>query len=182
MGDELTGRLGDIYRDLHSHPELSFQEHRTAGIAAVRDRVLTAIERIVRAEAQASGAAREPLLEPTESAPAVVNDAAAVDRTRGALAAVVGAEMVIDPGPVTGSEDVGVLAAAAGAPVVFWLLGGADPAAFAGASGLRDIARIVGGLPSNHSPLYAPVVDPMIRIGVSALSATAQEWLASRPG
>ena len=150
--------------------------------AAVRDKVLTAIERIVRAEAQASGATREPLVEPTGSAPAVVNDAAAVDRTRGALAAVVGAENVIDPGPVTGSEDVGVLAAAAGAPIVFWLLGGADPAAFAGASGLQDIARIVGGLPSNHSPLYAPVEDPTIRVGVGVLSAAAREWLAGRPG
>ena len=37
--------------------------------AAVRDKVLTAIERIVRAEAQASGATREPLVEPTGSAP-----------------------------------------------------------------------------------------------------------------
>src|SRR6516165_2933987 len=34
MGDELAGRLRDVYRDLHAHPELSFQEHRTAGIAA----------------------------------------------------------------------------------------------------------------------------------------------------
>jgi amidohydrolase len=148
---------------------------------AVRATVLTAIERIVRAEAQASGATREPLMEPTESAPAVVNDAAAVDRTRGALAGVVGAGQVVDPGPVTGSEDVGVLAAAAGAPIVFWLLGGADPAAFAGASGPGGIARIAAGLPSNHSPLYAPVEDPTIRIGVDALSAAAREWLAGTP-
>ena len=146
----------------------------------VRAKVLTAIERIVRAEAQASGAAREPLVEPTESAPAVVNDAAAVDRTRRALAGVVGAARVIDPGPVTGSEDVGVLAAAAGAPLVFWLLGGADPAPFA-AAGHADIARILAGLPSNHSPLYAPAEDPTIRIGVDALSAAAREWLADRP-
>jgi amidohydrolase len=148
---------------------------------AVRAKVLTAIERIVRAEAQASGATREPLVELTESAPAVVNDAAAVDRTRGALASVVGPGRVVDPGPVTGSEDVGVLATAAGAPIVFWLLGGADPAAFAGASGLEDIARIAVGLPSNHSPLYAPVEDPTIRIGVDALSAAAREWLAGTP-
>jgi hypothetical protein len=40
----------------------------------------------------------------------------------------------------------------------------------------------VGGLPSNHSPLYAPVEDPTIRIGVGALSAAAREWLASHPG
>ena len=148
---------------------------------AVRTRVLKAIERIVRAEAQASGAAREPLVEPTESVPALINDAAAVDRMRGALAGVVGADRVIDPGPVAGSEDVGVLATAAGAPIVFWLLGGADPAAFAGASGLRDIAGIVADLPSNHSPLYAPVEDPTIKIGVDTLSAGAREWLAGAP-
>ena len=145
---------------------------------AVRAKVLKAIERIVRAEAQASGATREPQVEQTESAPAVINDAAAVDRTRAALASVVGAERLIDPGPVTGSEDVGVLAAATGAPIVYWLLGGADPAAFAGASGPQDIVRIVAGLPSNHSPLYAPAEDPTIRIGVNALSAASREWLA----
>jgi len=145
---------------------------------AVRAKVLKAIERIVRAEAQASGATKEPQVELTESAPAVINDAAAVDRTRAALASVVGAERLIDPGPITGSEDVGVLAAAAGAPIVFWLLGGADPAAFTGASGPEDIATIVAGLPSNHSPLYAPAEDPTIRIGANALSAATREWLA----
>jgi amidohydrolase len=148
---------------------------------AVRTKVLEAIKRIVHAEAQASGAVKEPQVELTESAPAVVNDAAAVDRTRVALAEVVGAGLVVDPGPVTGSEDVGVLATAAGAPIVYWLLGGADPAAFAGASGFEDVARIVAGLPSNHSPLYAPVEDPTIQIGVAALSAAAREWLAGPP-
>ncbi|MBV1856041.1 amidohydrolase [Catellatospora tritici] len=145
---------------------------------AVRTRVLAAIERIVRAEAQASGAPEEPRIEATESAPAVINDPAAVERTRGALARVVGAERVIDPGPVTGSEDVGVLAAAAGAPLVFWLLGGADPAAFVGASSPQELARVVAGLPSNHSPRYAPVEEPTIGVGVAALSAAARQWLA----
>jgi len=146
----------------------------------VRARVLAAIERIVRAEAQASGATREPLVEVTESAPAVINDADAVARTRDALAGVVGG-LVFDPGLVTASEDVGVLAAAGEAPLVYWLLGGADPGAFAGASGIDEVARIVAGLPSNHSPRYAPVEDPTIGIGVGALTAAARSWLGSRP-
>lgn len=86
---------------------------------AVRDKVLKAIDRIVRAEAQASGATKEPLVEPMTSAPAVTNDPAATERTRGALASVVGPGRVVDPGLVTGSEDVGVLAAGAGAPLVY---------------------------------------------------------------
>jgi amidohydrolase len=32
--DELLAKLADIYRDIHANPELSMQEHRTAGIAA----------------------------------------------------------------------------------------------------------------------------------------------------
>src|ERR1700742_857704 len=34
MDSELLDRLRGVYRDLHAHPELSFAEHRTAGIAA----------------------------------------------------------------------------------------------------------------------------------------------------
>ena len=62
-----------------------------------------------------------------------------------ALESVVGAGRLVDPGPVTGSEDVGVLAAAAGAPLVYWLLGGADPAAFAGAATPSSCWRVVAG-------------------------------------
>ena len=32
--DDLLAELETIYRDLHAHPELSMQEHRTADIAA----------------------------------------------------------------------------------------------------------------------------------------------------
>ena len=94
---------------------------------AVRRRVLDAINRIVHGEATTSGAPRAPEVELTMSFPAVVNDLAAVDRSRPAFAALLGADRVLDPGVVTGSEDVGLLATAAEAPCVFWLLGGGDP-------------------------------------------------------
>jgi hippurate hydrolase len=146
---------------------------------AVRSHLLEAIGRVVRAEAEASRAPRPPVIEVFESAPAVVNDPDAVVRTRGALESVVGPGRVVDPGPVTGSEDVGVIAAAAGAPLVYWLLGGADPAAFAGASTADQVMRVVAGLPSNHSPQFAPVEDPTLRVGVDALVAAATHWLGA---
>lgn len=31
---DLLAKLEEIYKDVHAHPELSMQEHRTAGIAA----------------------------------------------------------------------------------------------------------------------------------------------------
>lgn len=144
---------------------------------SVRNQVLAGIRRIVEAEAVAAGAPRPPDIEAEESSPAVVNDAAAAARTRRALESVVGEGLVVDPGRVTGSEDVGVLADAAGVPLVFWLLGGADPAAFAEATSVDEVRRVVASLPSNHSAEYAPVIDPTIRIGVEALVAAARGWL-----
>jgi amidohydrolase len=143
----------------------------------VRQRTLAAIERIVRAEANASAAQRDPEIELFDSFPALVNDPAAVERTRPALEALVGAGRIVDPGRVTASEDVGRLASAADVPCVFWLLGGSDPAQFAGASSAEQIAARMVELPSNHSPLYAPVIDPTLSTGVSALVAAAQVWL-----
>lgn len=147
----------------------------------VRERALAAVHRMVHAEAQASGAPRSPDIELLEAAPAVVNDVAATERTRPALAAVVGTERVVDPGPVTGSEDVGVLATAAGAPLVFWLLGGSDPAAFADASDVDDTRAAMVTMPSNHSPTYAPVIDPTLRTGVEALVSATRTWLPLAP-
>jgi hippurate hydrolase len=147
----------------------------------VRQHTLAAIERIVRAEANASAAPREPEIELFDSFPALVNDPAALARTRPALEALVGADRVFDPGLVTASEDVGLLASWAGAPCVFWLLGGSDPAQFAGASTAEEISARVAQLPSNHSPLFAPVIEPTLSTGVSALVAAAQIWLDRDP-
>ena len=63
-------------------------------------------------------------------------------------------------------------------PPVYWLLGGADPAAFAGAATAEQLLRVVAGLPSNHSPEFAPVEDPTLRVGVEALVAAATAWLS----
>jgi hippurate hydrolase len=144
---------------------------------AVRDTVMNAIRRIVEGEAVTAGAPRPPEIAHTMSFPSVVNDAEAVRRTAAAFEAEFGAGRVGDPGPVTGSEDVGILADAAGAPCAYWLLGGADPAAYAGASSMSDVEKIVAGLPSNHSPLFAPVIEPTLTTGVTALTRAARAWL-----
>ena len=107
----------------------------------------------------------------------MVNDPAAAARTRAGFEADARRRLVVDPGPVTGSEDVGLLATAAGAPCVYWLLGGADPAAFAGAQSLEDVAEVVRGLPSNHAPDFAPVIDADAAHRGAALVSAARTWL-----
>jgi len=141
----------------------------------VRDRVLAAIERIARGEAVTAGAPRAPDVELAVSFPVVINDEAACARTLPALQSV--SPMIVDPGPVTGSEDVGMFASAAGAPCVYWLLGGADPAGFDGATTIDEIAARSRDVPSNHSPLFAPVIEPTLSTGIGALTAAATIWL-----
>ena len=43
--------------------------------------------------------------------------------------------------------------------------------------GVADMIAAVAEQPSNHSPFYAPVVEPTLRIGVAALVAAARTWL-----
>lgn len=145
----------------------SFDEH-------VRTKVLASIERIVKAEAAASGAPREPEIVFDERFPLTVNEPAATERTAAALRAALGDDRVIDPGVVSGSEDVGILASAAGVPLVYWFLGGADPSLFGDA---LATGRMPDDIPSNHSPYFAPLIDPTLEAGVVALVAAAREWL-----
>jgi amidohydrolase len=144
---------------------------------SVRGRVFDSIRRIVQGEAATSGAPREPEVELIGSFPAVVNDLAAAERARSVFTALLGEARVIDPGVVTGSEDVGLLATAAEAPCAFWLLGGGDPQDFTEARGVAEILEVLGTVPSNHSPLYAPVPRPTIDIGVAALAGATRDWL-----
>ncbi|WP_129788693.1 amidohydrolase [Promicromonospora panici] len=143
---------------------------------AVRARVLRAIHRIVEGEAAAAGAPQPPTVTTRDSFPPVVNDPAETERTRGVFAAHFGTGRVIDPGPVSGSEDVGVLATAANVPIVYWLLGGWDPGAYqaAFAAGTTD-----QDIPSNHSPRFAPVPHPTLETGVEALVVAALDRLAA---
>jgi amidohydrolase len=141
----------------------------------VHDKAREAIDRIIRAEAAASGAVREPEITTTVSFPLLVNDPAACARLTDLFNAGVG--LTLDAGPVTGSEDVGLLATAVGAPCAYWFFGGSDPALFAGVTTVEEARDIVDGLPSNHSPLFAPVIDPTIRTGITALTTAARAWL-----
>ncbi|MDF3284328.1 amidohydrolase [Gordonia sp. N1V] len=142
----------------------------------VRETVLERIRVLAQAETMAAGGRRDPEIRIAESFPALVNDPGACDTVRKAFSHVPGV-MVVDPGVVTGSEDVGHFAHAADAPCAYWLLGGADPALFAGAGSVEEIAAVVAGLPSNHSPQFAPVIQPTLSHGVSALVAAALAWL-----
>jgi len=136
----------------------------------VRRQVLAAIDRIVKGEAMASGATREPSIERYESTDSVYNDPALATRLRAPLEAALGKQNVITAGPEAASEDYSAFVEL-GIPSLYFSLGGADPAKFAEAekTGVR--------LPSNHSPLFTPDVEPSLRTGITAEVAVLRNLL-----
>ncbi|MCI2423712.1 amidohydrolase [Saccharopolyspora sp. K220] len=143
----------------------------------VRERMIGAVERIVRAEALASGAEREPEFERLTDFPVLVNNPEATDRTAAALRKQLGDEQVRQLDPVTGSEDVGIFGTEADVPTCYWFFGGVEPAKYLAAKQAGSLSR---DIPSNHSPFFAPVIEPTLTTGVTAMTAAALEWLAAR--
>lgn len=139
----------------------------------VRTQVLDAIDRIVRAECAASNAPKEPEFESIERAPLTDNDPAVTERVTDSFTAVFGERVIAAP-RIMGSEDFSDLANGVGAPYTFWLFGGADPALFADAKP----GELPAGVPSNHSPKYAPLIQPTVDTGTTALLTAALTWLA----
>jgi hippurate hydrolase len=136
----------------------------------VRKQVLEAITRISNAEAQAAGAPRAPLIESYETTDAVYNDPALTQRLRGVLEGTLGKDNVVTQGPITASEDFSVFVEQ-GIPGFYLSLGGADPQKF-------EQARAAGThLPSNHSPLFAPDVDPALHTAITAEVAMLRDFL-----
>jgi hippurate hydrolase len=141
--------------------------------AGVRARVLAAIERIVNAEAAASGAPRPPEITTLDSYPLNVNDRDASKRLVDAFRAHFGAERVRETGPAPASEDFGSFGTDWHSPSVFWFVGGTDPEVYARA---REANRLQE-LPVNHSPKFAPVLHPTLRMGVETLLVATRTWL-----
>src|SRR4030088_2467769 len=139
--------------------------------AEVRKQVLVAITRIVRAEAAAAGAPREPSIERYEGADAVYNDPALAQRLRGILESALGKDDVVIEEPITASEDFSDFIEQ-GIPGFYFDLGGADPGKYAQAKAAGE------NLPSNHSSLFAPDVDPALRTAITAEVAVLRNLLS----
>ncbi|WP_242392456.1 M20 family metallopeptidase [Anaeromyxobacter oryzisoli] len=141
----------------------------------VRARVLAAIERIVNAEAAASGAPRPPEITPLDRYRSVRNDPEATRRVVESFDRSFPPERVREVEPTSASEDFGCFGAEWHVPSVFWFVGGTDPEAYRKA----QAAGRMGDLPTNHNPRFAPVLHPTLRAGVEAATAAAMAWLAT---
>ena len=136
----------------------------------IRKQILAAIARITKAEAEAGGAPREPLIEHYEATDSVYNDPALAQRLRVPLEAALGNKNVITTEAITPSEDYAFFIEQ-GVPSLYFSLGGADPEKYAEAKAAGVM------LPSNHSPLFAPDADPALHTGITAEVAVLRNLL-----
>jgi hippurate hydrolase len=141
----------------------------------VRQQVLAAIARITRAEAEAANAPRPPSIDRYEGTDLVYNDPALAQRLREVLESALGKENVVTAEPITGSEDFSYFVEQ-GIPGFYFSLGGADPEKFAQAKAAGTM------LPSNHSPLFAPDVDPALHTGIAAEVSVLRNLLNGTAG
>ena len=139
-----------------------------------RERVLAAIRRIVRAECEASGAPKPPLIEPTSSFPVTLNDERLTETLSQTFQMFFESSYNNDIPRANGSEDFGVLGTAIGKPCSFWLVGGTDPELWDEAMRKGTVAEDV---PVNHSPFFAPVMQPTLKVGTTALVVAAMTFL-----
>jgi len=139
----------------------------------VRRQILAAIARISKAEADAAAVQREPLIEHLGSTNALYNDPALAQRLKITLEGALGKDNVETGEALMASEDYAYFVEQ-GIPSFYFFLGGADPQKYSEAKNTGT------QLPSNHSPLFAPDVDPALRTGISAEVAVLRDLLRSQ--
>jgi amidohydrolase len=143
-----------------------------------RTKVLAAIQRIVKAECEASSATKEPLWESTSSFPFTNNDKETTETLSEAFFNAFGDKFDPEAAPLGGSEDFPILATEApnksggkGVPYCYWTFGGVDSEKW------KDSVENGTDIPINHSAYFAPVIQPTMATGVDAMVVAALTFL-----
>jgi amidohydrolase len=135
---------------------------------AVRQTIIEGVRRTAKGVAIAAGVPddRMPIVTVLdgESTPATINNLELAAKLRAIFVSKLGAENVIDRSPIMGSEDFGLFSLDQKIPAVIFWLGAYDPAKVA------DSQRTGVALPSPHSPFFAPLPEPTLRTGVTAMT------------
>ena len=137
---------------------------------AVREQILSAIKRICRGEALAAGLPEERLPVVTvenEFTPATYNDPALTQSLVGVFKTWFGETNLFLRKPSMGGEDFGEFGRTA--DICMFNVGGVPPDA------IKESERTGKALPSLHSSLWAPLPEPTIKAGITAMTAAVLE-------
>jgi amidohydrolase len=139
-----------------------------------REKILESVRRMVKAEYIGSGATKEPTIIQTRTFPTTDNDEGLADTLAQAFREQFGDRFDADTPRINASEDVTILASSQGKPSLFWFFGGTDLELYQKA---EKEGRIYEDVPGNHSPFFAPVLQPTLKTGFEALCVAALTFL-----
>ena len=141
----------------------------------VRQQTLQAIKRIVRGQAMAAGMPEDRLPEvklEDDFTAATYNDPALGEKLAGVFSSLFGDSNVIKKKPTMGGEDFGEYGRVdPKIPIFMFFVGAVDPEA------IKDSQRTGKPLPSLHSPLWAPLPEPTLKSGVTAMTVAVMELM-----
>lgn len=143
---------------------------------SVRAHTLEAVRRICRGEAMAAGIPDElaPVVKviQDDTVAATYNNPELTKQIRAALVTWFGADRVETIAPEMGGEDFSEFGRTTEhVPLCLFRLGAVDPAKFA------ESQRTGVALPSLHSSRFAPLPEPTLKTGVTAMTAVALDLL-----
>ncbi|MGA2193777.1 MAG: amidohydrolase [Bryobacteraceae bacterium] len=171
VGSIHGGTKGNIIPD-----EVVMQLTTRAFSEDVRERTLSSIKRMAQGVALAAGVPddRAPIVKvsETEAVPPTYNDPKLAARLRGVFEAALGAANVGESRPMMVSEDFGLFGLSGHQiPTVIFQLGAVS------AQQIEESRRTGNPLPSLHSSVFYPQVEPAMRAGIVATTSAALELL-----
>ncbi|MGA2017654.1 MAG: amidohydrolase [Opitutaceae bacterium] len=178
-GERAVVTVGTIHGGTRSNiipDEVKLQLTLRSYSGDVRAHLVAAIRRICRGEAIAAGIPEELMPVVTviegESAQAIYNDPALTRRVRAAVTAWLGPDRVGSLEPEMFSEDFSQYGRTVEkVPICFYIVGASAPERIA------ESVRTGVPLPALHSSRFAPVPEPTIKTGVTAMTAAALDLL-----
>ena len=145
---------------------------------AVREASIAALRRIVRGQALAAGIPEKLL--PTvsvseEGARSTYNDPALTQRVAAAIGRWISPGNVVPKGPVMGAEDFGLYGRTEHkVPICIFWLGTITK------ESVNESIKTGKTLPSLHSSKFAPVPEPTLKTGVTAMSAAVLDLVGKK--
>jgi amidohydrolase len=163
------GSKSNIISD-HAVLELNIRTFREM----TRSMIVDAIKRIVEGECAASGSPKPPTFELYDHYPVTDNDTDATATVSDAFGRYFG-DKAYTLDRQSASEDFSEIPDALGVPYTYWGTGCIDPDLYAKAEADGTVAT---DIPGNHSPNFAPVIEPTLQTGTAAAVVAAVAWLA----
>ncbi|MGE2731401.1 amidohydrolase [Mycolicibacterium vaccae] len=138
-----------------------------------RTAIIDAIHRIVNAECAASGSPKDAEFEIFDRFPLTDNDIPTTTKVHKIFTEEFG-DRCFDLPEGAASEDFSAIGDGLGAPYTYWGVGGIDPDAYRKAAAA---GRVQEDIAVNHSPRFAPLIQPTLDTATQALVTAAMPWL-----